>query len=777
MKLFIDNLDGSGERDCAPELDASRLPTVKRRLNQPSELRFGLVPGHEEFVAPVSGARVKLIRKDGQALFTGYVSSAPVLEQVGSGQSGIVYRYDVTAQSDEILLDRKRLPDREAFMARSAGSILRQLSDDLLPGLLDGSATEDLDTIASYAPDAQKKFSDHAAAIGLRARAAYQARDGELRFHPVGSSTYVVDEASLEFAIDGLKVIPGDSVVNDLTILGLVEPQDYVRDFFVGDGSTLRFYLSQTPFTRGNRTLFEEEFVGTSLEPTRWAVSDPTSAVSMSAGKLAIAGGTGTDGQTLVTLVEKVQLGGAFVLQHGDYSFQAASDGVIGGLYQGAVSVAGCMAGFKVTHSGGQSTLQALIGGVLTGPVITTVAGRRYVLTTRFYATQVYRSQQIFHSSLRPSGSGRGGAGVAADVRVALEVHEIDPANPGSLVAPSTVLIDGVISNAPGFCSYVLVNAANLHCSIAFTRMLQAVDAEVRSAAPGEGYQTRLTGTIIEGAECTITSDPALQFFPAYVPVANELIEVRYRGSGRALARVTNPTSIASLASGSDDGVRGRVRIMQSPPARTSADCENAALAVLDDAVGPAWSGEYRTWSDFLPGGVDVFPGDAIRVNAPSRGAAFTAIAREVEVEVKDLAEEHSRYTLRFANDAAQPLAHELTTAPHAGSLAVNAVAASEVGATFVADLTQVSVATVTSTTITLDTGVPPLPGGGFEVRRSDFGWGPDNDRNLIGRFSTQSFVVPRVARIQDYYLRQYDGSPSRKYSRYSAAIHLDYPL
>jgi hypothetical protein len=235
--------------------------------------------------------------------------------------------------------------------------------------------------------------------------------------------------------------------------------------------------------------------------------------------------------------------------------------------------------------------------------------------------------------------------------------------------------------------------------------------------------------------------------------------------------------SIAALAHDNDDGVRGRVRIVQSPPARTSADCENAALAMLDDAVTPAWTGEYQTWNDSLPGGADVFPGDAVQVNAPSRSASFSAIVREVDIAAKDLSGEYCRYAIQFANDAARLLALEITSAPHAGTLNVTAASTSQVGATFVADLTQVSVATVTSTTITLDTGTAPLAGGGFEVRRSDFGWGPDNDRNLVGRFSTQSFVVPRLSRIQDYYLRQYDASSTPKYSRYSAAIHLDYPL
>ena len=63
------------------------------------------------------------------------------------------------------------------------------------------------------------------------------------------------------------------------------------------------------------------------------------------------------------------------------------------------------------------------------------------------------------------------------------------------------------------------------------------------------------------------------------------------------------------------------------------------------------------------------------------------------------------------------------------------------------------------------------------EVRWSDTGWGQNNDRNLVGRFSTQSFTVPRLARVQNYYLQQYDASSPPKYSRYTSALHLDYPL
>lgn len=777
MKFEIDNFDGTGAVDYTPAVDAARLPQVVRRLNKAAELRVGLVATRTGSVVPVAGARVTLAKSDGQLAFTGYISGPPALEYAGLGEGGTLYRYSVIAFGDESILDRKRLPNRAAFVARGAGDALRQICSDLLPGVFDTSAVQELDALPSYSPDPQKKFSAHAGEIAVRARAAFRTENGALKFAPVGVTVHALDEASEEFSPEGLKLDPTDAVINDVTVLGQVEAQDFVHDYFVGDGSSLRFYLSQIPFTRSSRTLLDEEYLGTALDSTRWGAVDPVAAVTVGGGKLQVAGGTGADGATTVVFAEKIELGGAFVLQHGDVAFSGSSNGVLGGLYQSGISVAGCLAGFRVTPSGSQSHLQALINGALIGPVVTTIAGHHYVLTTRFYTNQIYRLQQTFHSAARPAGSGRGGGGLAADVRLVLEVHDIDPANPASMVAPSTVLFDGIINGAPGFCKYALVNAASMQASIAFTRLLQAAVAEVRSALPGASYRTRLTGSLAEGAECTISSSPAVQFYPAYAPAENELIQVRYRGLGRALARVTNPTSVAALAHGSDDGVRGAVRIIQSPPARTTADCENAALAILDDTAGAAWAGDYQTWSDFWPGGQDVFPGDAVQVNAPSRGAVFSAIVREVAIQVKDLDGEHSSYSVKFSDDAAQPLAYEVTSASHPGSLNVVAVEASLVGTTFIADLTAVSISLVTSTTVTLDAGVTPPAGGGFEVRRTDFGWGPLNDRNLIGRFSTQSFLVPRLARTQDYYLRQYDASTTPKYSRYTAAIHIDYPL
>jgi len=323
-----------------------------------------------------------------------------------------------------------------------------------------------------------------------------------------------------------------------------------------------------------------------------------------------------------------------------------------------------------------------------------------------------------------------------------------------------------------------LVNASNVHCSIAFTRILQAVDTEVRSALPGGTFRTRLVGSLSEGAECQIsTSGPTLAFYTPYIPAPNELIEVHYRGHGTALTRVTDPGSIAAHANGNDDGIRAAVRDIVSPVPRTAADCENAALAIYDDAR-TGWAGEYQTWSDFLPGSADdIFPGDALAVSVPTRAAAFTGVVRAVEIQVKDLDQDHSIYTLNFADESAQPLGFEFQSSRIQNLSNIVAVAIDQVGANYIADLTLAAITDQSSTTVTVDAGVVPPAGGGIEIRRSDSGWGQDNDRNLVGRFVTQTVVLPRLSRVQDYYLRQYDASIPPRYSRYTTALHLDYPF
>ncbi|MCU1270934.1 MAG: hypothetical protein JWN74_2228 [Acidobacteriaceae bacterium] len=699
-----------------------------------------------------------------------------------------MYRYNFVAQSDEMLLDEKRLSTRSPFVARSAGDALRQVTQDAIPGALDTGAAQNLDTLPYYVPDPQESWSQHAADISVAARASYRVVNGTLIFAPIGSASYTLNESDPSFSPEGLTLHPGNAIANDVTVIGDLEPKAYVRDYFVGNGLTTRFYLSQPPFTKRSRTIFDEEYTAATLDPTRWNVASPSAAIVVSGGKLQIAGGTGADGATTVTFGEKIELGGSWVVEHGDVVFTSAlSSGILGGLYLGTISAANCLAGFQITPAGSVSQIQALINGTPVGTALATVTGHHYVLSTRIYSQEIYRQQQIFHCAANPAGNGVGGALVSANVRLVLEVHDVDPTNPATLVAPALVLYDGVTSGAPSFCTYALVNSRSLYCAIAFTRLIQAVDVEVRTALPGQPYTTRLVGPLSSGCECNVVSGTTLDFFTQYVPALNEQIEVHFRGqygsdsllltAGRSMARVTNPTSITAQPRGIDNGVRGLVRHVKSPPPRTSVDCENAALALLSDGATAGWTGKYEAWSDFLPGAAqDIFPGDALNVNVPSCAASFQAIVREVEIAFTDLAGDHSLYKIQFADDAAKTLSFELEAAKVTTPLTITPITNAQVGTTVLPNLTAAQVTQVASTTVSIDTGIPALSAGGFEVRWSDSGWGPYNDENLAGRFTTQIFTLPRLSKVQNYFLRQFDGSVPPKYSRQSAALHVDFP-
>jgi hypothetical protein len=775
MKIIIDNFDGLGPRDYTGSLEAGENISIHRALNRPVEAHATLLSSVPQFVVPAAGARVQLVGQNGSKLFTGYVCDPPAYEYLGWTMCGPGYRYKLVALSDEFLLDRKTVPARAPMAGRTAGEALRLLTEEVFPGELDTSGIDDVSNLASLEVDPHKKWSQHAAEIALRSRASYRVHDGAVILKAIPASVHQISETSPAFSPGELSVRCSHRVINDFTILGKIEPQAYVKDYFCGDGLSLRFDLSQIPFTRGNRMLLDEEFKGTSLDPVRWMVKGDANSVSVGLGKLQLRC-NGPDGTTVVQFSENLEMGGALVINHGQVSFSGACEGVIGGLYNATVSTGNCLAGFRVTPVGNQSAIQAIIRGIAIGPIITTASGHRYSMTTRTYASEIYRSNELFHSSIHPSGRGLGGELIDADLRIVIELHDIDPSNPNSVGGPPTVLYDGLLYDVPGCCSYALFNGGTLQCDVTFTRILRPVDAEVRSAVPGDNYRTRLPGALSEGAECSISESPALQFFSAFVPESNEKILVSYRGRGRSAAHINDPSSINSEKRGNDNGVFGTVCEILSPSPNTSADCSNAALALLDDSVREAWTGEYRFWSDSLSTNEDIYPGDAIDVSAPTRNADFRAIVREVEIYVHEVANDHLEYRVRFADDQAEPLALAFTEVASATVPVIRSLATSELRTPLPA-LTAAEVIDITSTSITIDTGVSPPTGGGIEVRRSDAGWGPDNDRNLIGRFGTRVIAVPRLSRVQDYFLREYDASSPPIYSGFSTAIHVDYPL
>lgn len=308
MKLTIDNLDGRGPWDYTAYVDFARKPRLVRRLNRKAEFRFALIATTPDFVVPKNGARVLVGRTNGEDVFTGYVTGPPKYELLGWQAQGPAFRYEVVAESDEALLDRKTIRRRFPFVARSAGDALRQLVKELMPGTFDTNGIEDVDTLTSYPCNPQKSWSEHAAEIAMRARGSYRAISGRLIFEPVGTNVYALHESDRDVFPEALTLKATDGLINDVTVVGLIEPQAHVKDYFVGDGYSMKFYLSQVPFLSSNRILLDEEYA--SIDAARWIVNDPVGVMAASGGKLVVAGGTGVSGETRLTFAERVELGG-----------------------------------------------------------------------------------------------------------------------------------------------------------------------------------------------------------------------------------------------------------------------------------------------------------------------------------------------------------------------------------------------------------------------------------------------------------------------------------
>jgi hypothetical protein len=399
MKLLIDSTDYTSQ------LDASVRARVKRLLNRPATMTAALIATDPSFVVPAADARVILERNDGHRVFTGYLDGAPEWEHLGWNDRGPVYRYKLRATSDEVTLNRKRLPDRAPYVNRTAGAALKQLASDA-GSILDVTDVQGLDPLTQANVSVQRTFSDQAAEIASRTRGVYRVHNGKITLEPVGTRSHVLSEADDGFDPGALVLERAQVAANDVTVIGRVEPRVYVKNYFLGDGVTLGFNLSHTPFTRRNRTFVDKEFAGPSLDPLFWTKTDPMSAVSVSGGKLQVSGGTGADGGTVVSFVDPLEVGGSLILQHGELQISgsgvSSADAVLGGLYSGSVVRGSCVAGFSV-QSG---VLRALINGALTGPAITINATHKYALTTRVHSLTQFRSEERFRSAVGAGDEG-----------------------------------------------------------------------------------------------------------------------------------------------------------------------------------------------------------------------------------------------------------------------------------------------------------------------------------------------------------------------------------
>jgi hypothetical protein len=256
---------------------------------------------------------------------------------------------------------------------------------------------------------------------------------------------------------------------------------------------------------------------------------------------------------------------------------------------------------------------------------------------------------------------------------------------------------------------------------------------------------------------------------PGRIPVAGELVTIRYRTRERAVARLEDPASVAAEAAGGMPGTARWLGNVIRPVARSSEDCEAAAQAVLALATSraAAIAGSYTAINP-----EEVWPGDVLAITA--NGATMSVVVRTVTIADGHAAPELLTYRIAFANDWAEALGITLSEAiaPDAYLPSTALTAPAQV----LANLTALTVTSATATALQIDAGIDPPAGGGFEVRRRDFGFGAGAGQGLVLRSPVRSFSIPRSAQVETFYVRMFDAS-GPLYSRHSSAVFTNLPV
>jgi hypothetical protein len=770
VKVTIDNLDGKGAVDYSAALCGDGPLKIARVLNAPSICSGMLDVSDAARVVPVRRGRMVVTAASGTVLFTGYLATEPEAVYAGTGLMGRVYRYAFSAVSDEWLLDKQTVPLSGDGLAQSGGQLLTTLTNRVDAGLFTTAGVMSGPSVGVFEPTQTESWSANAGVLASSTYAAYRVLDGAVSLQPAGTVTHALSDGDGTLQVAALKTTQVKELANDVTVSGEMEPSAYVTETFMGDGVTTVFQLSEDPFRpKGTNAsqLLNDSFNESVIDTQVWQVADPGSHLGLSAAGLTMTGGNGFDGQTTVTAIDPVEMGGTLVIEAGNVVLGGASEGVICGLYEGATQNSNCFVGYNVRQSGGSTVVVPFLNGSEVGTVFTLQQGHSYTLRIRLECVEAQRVLQSYYAMVDGVVQQFGGGYVAAPMSVVFDLQDLGVASN----TPSTVLYDGGVTTSTVSCTFVAVNSVQLIGAMGYCRVTQTGSAWVVSTLPSGVRMTRLIGVAGEGVDCKVSVAGKVTFFAGRVPVAGELVTVTYRNQQRAVARLENAASVAAEMAGGVPGTAQWLGKVSKPVARSSMDCESAALAVLSFSASraAAVSGSYEAVNP----AADVWPGDVLAVT--SGGQAMSVVVRRVEIADGMGRPEILTYRMAFANDWAEGLGLTLSETIAADALlpktALNAPG------NVLANLQQLQVVSATGTALQVDAGTVPPAGGGFEVRRRDGDFGPGVDQDLVLRSPVRSFSIPREGQIEHYYVRMFDGSTPPLYSRFSSAVFTDLPV
>jgi hypothetical protein len=761
--------------DYTAALDALHPLTIERNLNQPSLCQLYLaLPTDGGLPAPARNQYVVVTGDDGTLYFTGYVAATPPPVYAGIGIQCPQYRTAIHAVSDEILLDQVLMPPSQELVGESAGVLLTRMVTRTGSASLSTQGLT-LDTsISGFTPQPGNRWSVSAGQVAAMARAAYRAVNGALALASVPAAVHALDETdgTLNPASLVLTAAVKRALANDVTACGEIEPVAYVTEYFQGDGVTTHFYLTANPYfppsSHGNiiREFFDEPQIDLRL----WDLVGSSGYFTLGAGGLAMNGGNGIDGQAQLCWLDPVEISGTLLLEAVGVTLSPGSSGILAGFYSGLGTAPSCFAGLQATAAQGTGSvsLQPIVNGVPTGTSFELNAANQYSLRVRVHCPEHERTQAIYRSFGDSGQITAGGELILSSGLVQIEIQEFV----NGVGAVPVTMYEGSASNLPGTCTIVAASSLNLVGSMRALNLLDLGSGWVVSTPSNGAPRARRLGSTAEAGECYLERTGKLVFYLGFTPAAGEQIAVSYRTTGRAVGRAVNTASQGALQAAGSPPVSAWIGTVTNPPARSSADCRNAAVVMEQAAAGVSalWSGTYKsTRASFA---ADVWPGDALDFNAPSLKLYAQVVVRSVRISYVASYPDLVEYAIQFANDWADDLAiRTKETVP------ADAWLPAPVAPTVLANLNNLTVTALSGSTVSINTGVIPPAGGGFEIRRRDFAFMPGEDPGLVARGTQPNITFSRESAQDRFYIRMYDGATPPNYSEFSTALFINLPV
>ena len=768
MKITI------GGQDHTSALDAAHPVSIERKLNEPSVCQLWITLPANDSTSLTRNQPIQVTGDDGTSYFTGYIAASPMPEYAGLGLEGPRYRIAIQAISDEYLLDQPTVAAGKGTAGVNAGPLVASLVTKTGSSALSTQALTLITPVVSFTPKAGASFSDNAGAVSNLARAAYRAQNGALSLASIPSAVHPLNETDGSLTLANLALTAGvrRSLANDITVCGEHEPTDYVTEYFLGDGVTTQLNLSSDAYcpASSKTTIICELFNEAQIDLRLWGNPGSNGYLSLGAGGLVMQGGTGRDGDAQLAWIGPVEMGGTLLLEASGVTLANQSTGILAGFFTGDLTQQACTAGFQVTAQRGTGavSVQPIILGSLAGSAYQVNPANQYTLRVRVHCPECERGTAVYHSYGDSGAISYGGQWNIAPAKLQFEIQEFVNGVAGMPVT----LYDGQIASLPGACTVIAASSINLLGTMRAFNLTNLGSGWVVTTPANGIPATRRVGTAAQAGECHVESTGKLIFYTGFAPPLGEQIAVSYRAVGRAVGRAVNTVSQQSLAQAGMPSVSAWIGSVTNPAARSSQDCRNAALTLelAASSVSALWSGTYKCTRAGLDS--DVWPGDALALNAPSASLNAQVIVRGVKLTYAASYPDLVQYAISFANDWADDLAIKTSATVSADAWLPAAISPS-----YLPNLNGLSIASISGGNVTINTGATAITGGGFEIRRRDNCFMPGTDPDLVMRGSQPTMTFTRVSASDRFYIRMYDGSNPPNYSEFSAALIFNLPL